>query len=70
MVHFKCMVKRILKAFGVTCFVFVSMILILMIGILFRVIGESFGYHSGESAGVLFFAVFAVSYWFLWMGEE
>ena len=64
------MVKRLLKAFGFTCLLFGLTLLILFVGILIRVVGESLGYHNGESIGFLFIVMFIVSYYVVKVTEE
>jgi hypothetical protein len=64
------MVKRVLKSFGVTCLLFSGAIALFLIGILFRILGEVFGYHNGESIAALFLVVFMVSYLFVWGNEQ
>lgn len=69
-VYFKNMVNRILKAFSLTCLVFLSIPTILAIGVVFRIMGESFGYHNSEVIGLLFLVVFIASYVFIGRTEK
>lgn len=64
------MVNRVLKAFGLTCLVFLGIPTILAIGVVFRIMGESFGYHNGETIGLLFLTVFSASYVFIGRTEK
>jgi hypothetical protein len=64
------MIKRILKALGVTCLIFIGMPLLVLLGTLFRLMGERFGYHDGGALGILFLLVFSMAYLFLWGFEE
>lgn len=59
------MIKRIYKSLAATCLLFSGVGIFLLVGIVFRLVGETLGYNGQESILALVIFVFAVSYVFI-----